>query len=78
LKWLCNFFLLGDYGGDVALMSFNPNSVAACQTYAPNTLRGITTCPYPAEDWPTSRNRPPSTARNPRHDRVGACFISHQ
>jgi hypothetical protein len=33
--------LLGDYGGDVALMSFNSIPVAACQTYAPNTLRGI-------------------------------------
>jgi glycerophosphoryl diester phosphodiesterase len=71
--------LLGDYDGDVALMSFNPNSVAACQTYAPNTPRGITTCPYPAEDWPTV----PETVRQaqraiPDFDRVGACFISHQ
>jgi glycerophosphoryl diester phosphodiesterase len=74
---VCN--LLADYAGGVALMSFNPNSVAACQTYAPDIPRGITTCPYPAEDWPTV----PETTRQaqraiPDFDRVGACFISHQ
>jgi glycerophosphoryl diester phosphodiesterase len=71
--------VLEDYEGDVALMSFNPHSVAACQTYAPNIPRGITTCPYPAKDWPTV----PETVRVaqaaiPDFDRVGACFISHQ
>lgn len=70
---------LAGYTGDVALMSFNPNSVAACQTYAPDIPRGITTCPYPAADWPTV----PSTVREaqatiPDFDRVGASFISHQ
>jgi len=67
------------YNGDVALMSFNPHSVAACETYAPHIPRGITTCPYQAEDWPTV----PAAVRNDHanissFDRVNACFISHQ
>ncbi|SMX39953.1 glycerophosphodiester phosphodiesterase family protein [Octadecabacter ascidiaceicola] len=70
---------LKGYGGDVALMSFNPHSVAACRKFAPDLPRGITTCPYPAEDWPTV----PAKVRDalneiPDFDRVGACFISHQ
>lgn len=72
-------FALQGYTGDVALMSFNPHSVAACQAHAPHIPRGITTCPYPAKDWPTV----PKAVREhqatiPDFDRVGACFISHQ
>ncbi|KAG1713712.1 Type I secretion system membrane fusion protein PrsE [Nymphon striatum] len=74
---VCN--ALKGYEGDVALMSFNANSVAACRDFAPNIPRGITTCSYPAEDWPLI---PKATryaqARIPDFDRVGACFISHQ
>ena len=71
--------VLDGYKGDVALMSFNPHSVAACQTYAPEIPRGITTCPYPAKDWPTVPE-PVRVAQAaiPDFDRVGACFISHQ
>ena len=71
--------VLEGYKGDVALMSFNPHSVAACQTYAPKIPRGITTCPYPAKDWPTVPE-PVRVAQAaiPDFDRVGACFISHQ
>ena len=70
---------LEGYGGDVALMSFNPHSVAACQAFAPHLPRGITTSAYSAEDWPTV----PATVRDalrgiPDFDRVGASFISHQ
>lgn len=76
-KAVCD--LLKGYDGDVALMSFNPNSVAACQTYAPDIPRGITTCPYPAKDWPTVPKTVRKTQRAiPDFDRVGACFISHQ
>ena len=76
-KAACN--MLSGYTGDVALMSFNPHSVAACQSYAPGIPRGITTCPFPAQDWPTV----PKAVRDhqatiPEFDRVGACFISHQ
>lgn len=70
---------LDGYAGDVALMSFNPHAVADCAVHAPDIPRGIVTCPYPAEDWPTV----PSSVRHeqttiPDFDRVGACFISHQ
>ncbi|SLN29797.1 glycerophosphodiester phosphodiesterase family protein [Pseudooctadecabacter jejudonensis] len=70
---------LEGYGGDVALMSFNPHAVAACQTHAPHIPRGLVTCPYPAEDWPTvpSKTRQ-AQAMIPDFDRVGASFISHQ
>ncbi|WP_375279322.1 glycerophosphodiester phosphodiesterase family protein [Pseudooctadecabacter sp.] len=71
--------VLDGYKGDVALMSFNPHAVAACAKYAPDRPLGLTTCPYPPEDWPTV----PSAVRHeqatiPDFDRVGACFISHQ
>ena len=70
---------LADYDGDVALMSFNPHSVAACQTYAPDIARGITTCPYSAADWPTvPKATREAQAAIPDFDRVGASFISHQ
>ena len=74
---VCN--ALKGYAGDVALMSFNPNSVAACAEYAPHIPRGLTTCPYPAEDWPTVPAQVRQSQRSiPDFDRVGACFISHQ
>jgi glycerophosphoryl diester phosphodiesterase len=70
---------LKGYAGDVALMSFNPHSVAACQSFAPDLPRGITTCPYPAKDWPIVPDTVRATLREiPDFDRVGACFISHQ
>lgn len=71
--------VLEGYQGDVALMSFNPHAVAACRDHAPHIPRGITTCPYPAEDWPTvPKAVREAQATIPDFDRVGACFISHQ
>lgn len=71
--------VLKGYQGDVALMSFNPNSVAACKEYAPDIPRGITTCSYPAEDWPmVPKAVRQAQTRIPDFARVGACFISHQ
>lgn len=70
---------LDGYTGDVAMMSFNPHSVAACQAHAPHIPRGITTCPYPAKDWPTVPETVRAALREiPDYDRVGASFISHQ
>jgi len=70
---------LKNYTGDVALMSFNPHSVAACRDHAPDIARGITTSPYDAQDWPTIPRAVRETqAEIPDFDRVGACFISHQ
>lgn len=70
---------LADYTGDVALMSFNPHSVAACAALAPDIARGLTTSSYEAQFWPEV----PAPVRDrlrdiPDYDRVGACFISHE
>ena len=69
---------LQDYHGDVALMSFNPHSVAALKLMCPNRPRGLVTCAYTQEDWPTlsyaTRNR---LATIPDFDNVSASFISH-
>ncbi len=66
------------YSGPVAVMSFNPHSVAAMAEYAPDVPRGLTT-----EDW-TGRDaaaipaaRRASLRRIAGFDRVGASFISH-
>lgn len=70
---------LAGYKGDVAFMSFNPHSVAACAVHAPDIPRGLTTCAYPADDWPTVPERTRAALRTiPDFDRTGACFISHQ
>ncbi|MBT8411534.1 MAG: phosphodiesterase [Octadecabacter sp.] len=71
--------VLAGYTGAVALMSFNPHSVAACAAHAPDISRGLTTCPYPADDWPTVPEATRAALRPiPDYDRTGACFISHQ
>lgn len=71
--------ILEGYKGDVALMSFNPHSVAACHAAAPNLPRGLTTCPYDEQDWPTVPERRRSVLRSiPDFERVQASFISHQ
>jgi len=71
--------LLKDYKGPVAVMSFNPHSVAHMETLLPDVPRGLTTCNYVAEDWPTipkaTRER---LAQIPDYEMAGACFISHQ
>ncbi len=70
---------LEGYTGDVALMSFNPHSVAVFAEIAPDIPRGITTSSYEAMWWPEV----PADTRDrlrgiPDYDRVGACFISHE
>ncbi|MCG3269380.1 glycerophosphodiester phosphodiesterase family protein [Yoonia sp. I 8.24] len=70
---------LANYTGDVAVMSFNPHSVAAMAHLAPQIPRGITTSSYLSKFWPEV----PSGRRNelrdiPDYDRTGACFISHE
>ena len=70
---------LHSYAGPVAVMSFNPNSVAAMAQLAPGIPRGLTTSAYRDEDWPLLR----AAARDwlrliPDYDRTGASFISHE
>lgn len=71
--------VLESYKGAVAVMSFNPHSVAAMAEAAPATPRGLTTSSFIAEDWPLL----PAAVRNrlrdiPDYEAVGASFISHE
>ena len=68
---------LEGYGGPVAVMSFNPHSVAALQTLLPDVPRGLVTCAFKAEDWPVPGPRRMELADIPDYARVGASFISH-
>ena len=71
--------LLDGYAGPVALMSFNPHSVAALAEAAPDRPRGLTTSAYTAEDWPLLPAHVRDRLRDiPDYDRVGASFISHE
>ena len=69
---------LTDYSGPVALMSFNPNAVAALARLLPDVPRGLVTCGYNPLDWPLL---PQPTCDHlrliPDYDRVGASFVSH-
>ncbi|MEL6914570.1 MAG: glycerophosphodiester phosphodiesterase family protein [Pseudomonadota bacterium] len=66
------------YEGPVAVMSFNPHAVAAMAEHAPAVPRGITTCAFSAEQWPTiPAARRAELAPIPDYARVGATFISH-
>lgn len=70
---------LTGYTGPVAVMSFNPHSVARMAHLAPRVARGITTSAYDTADWAPL---PPATCERlrgiPDYDRVGASFISHE
>lgn len=67
------------YQGDVALMSFNPHSIAHLAQLSPQRPRGLTTSDYTYDDWAPL---PPATCdalrEIPDYDRVGASFISHE
>lgn len=69
---------LRGYEGDVALMSFNPNSVAMMCDLCPQTPRGLVTSAYRPEDWPLSQEVRERLREIPDYDRVEACFISHE
>lgn len=70
---------LAAYRGPVALMSFNPHSVAALARHAPGLPRGITTSAYRPQDWPLLPAATCDHLRDiPDVDRTGASFISHE
>ncbi len=74
---------LKGYAGPVAVMSFNPETVAAMAALAPQVARGLTTYAFPAEDFADLPNTPSLEARRlalaqiADYDRVEASFISH-
>lgn len=69
---------LAGYDGPVAVMSFNPHSVAEMARLAPDLARGLTTSDYDPADWPLSRDICDRLRQIPDFDRVGASFVSHQ
>lgn len=70
---------LKGYAGDVAVMSFNPNSVLQMKIHAPDVPRGLTTSAYTKEDWQLLPPRTRDKLREiPDYDTVGASFISHE
>lgn len=70
--------LLEAYDGPVAVMSFNPNTVAAFGEAAPMVTRGLTSCAFDKDDWPMlSDAAREKLATLADYDKVGAEFISH-
>jgi len=70
--------VLRSYAGPVAVMSFNPHSMAAMAAFAPDIPRGLTTGGWTGENMAmVSTERRDELCRIPDFDRVGASFISH-
>lgn len=69
---------LAGYDGPVALMSFNPHSVAELARVAPAIPRGLTTCGFVAREWGLPEAICARLRAIPDFDRVGAAFISHR
>ncbi|WP_170425841.1 glycerophosphodiester phosphodiesterase family protein [Ruegeria arenilitoris] len=69
---------LQGYDGPVALMSFNPNSVAELARLAPHLPRGIVTGSYQPKEELLPHAVCDHLRGIPDFDRVGASFISHE
>ena len=70
---------LRGYAGPVAVMSFNPHSMARMAKLAPDLPRGLTTCAFDPADWTPADPATCARLRDiPDHDAVGAAFISHE
>lgn len=70
---------LKGYEGDVALMSFNPHSIAHMARLAPHLPRGITTSAYDPDDWAPLPEEVCDRLRPiPDFDATGSSFISHE
>ena len=66
------------YDGDVALMSFNPHSVAALKDLAPERPCGLVTGPLPGDRWAVPEAVLARLREIPDYTRTGSVFISHQ
>ncbi len=70
---------LAGYAGPVALMSFNPHSVAHMARLWPSIARGITTSAYAVADWAPLPAAICDHLRGiPDYDRTASSFISHE
>lgn len=66
------------YAGPLAIMSFNPHTVAVMGDLCPNVPRGLVTSAYRKEEWPLSQAVCDTLREIPDYARVGALFISHE
>ena len=66
------------YKGPVAVMSFNPHSVAAMVEFAPHIARGLVTGSYDPDSWEHSPKVCDRLRGIPDYDRLGCTFISHE
>jgi glycerophosphoryl diester phosphodiesterase len=66
------------YDGDVAVMSFNPHSVATMQDLSPERPRGLVTGALPSERWAVPETVLARLREIPDYTRTGSVFISHQ
>ncbi len=70
---------LSGYAGPVAVMSFNPHSIAQMAQLAPNIPRGLTTSAYDPSDWaPLPQDMCDHLRNIPDFDRTSSSFISHE
>ncbi len=70
--------VLALYEGPVAVMSFNPNTVAEVHRLAPDIAIGLVTCDFPDLYWPhVTGTRRAELASLDSVERIGASFISH-
>lgn len=69
---------LQGYGGDIAVMSFNPYAVARLSELLPDIPRGLVTSAFRYKDWPLSKATCDHLRDIPDYDRVHACFVSHE
>ena len=69
---------LQSYTGHIAVMSFNPHSVAVFAKLRPKTPVGLVTDNFSAGNWPTlSVSMQEHLDEISDFDRTGSCFISH-
>jgi glycerophosphoryl diester phosphodiesterase len=68
---------LEGYPGPVALMSFNPHSVAYLAARAPHIPRGLTTAAFDDYHWPHLSDAARARLREPNLDEARASFVSH-
>lgn len=68
---------LAGYAGPVAVMSFNPHSVALLARLLPDLPRGLTTDAFAAQEWGLPDAVCDRLRDIPDYDRIGASFISH-
>jgi glycerophosphoryl diester phosphodiesterase len=70
---------LATYQGPVAVMSFNPHSIAHMARLAPHIPRGLTTSAYKPLEWkPLSEETCAILREIPDYDRTESSFISHE